>query len=436
MKKISCFITILMLPLVCFSQEKPEIIKKGWNLGILPAVAYDSDLGVYYGIIFNPFDYGDGSVYPNYFQSVYLQISGYSKGSSEHILEYESYSLIPGIKFFTRAKYVGYKAYPFYGYNGNESIYHHEWEDPDDPAYKSRMFYRIERKYLRVSADLQDTIGDSKFQWRAGWAMGYYRTAPVNIEKMNRKLTGDKILPDTATLFDEYNDWGIIKDGEKDGGIVNNFMAGIIYDSRNKLTNPDNGIFTELNFRYMPSFLSKGGYSCFSIGLIHKQYFTIVSRRLIFAYRLWLNATILDDQPFYTRQLLTNFTGNEGYGGSATLRGALMQRIVTNDFLLGTIELRSRLVNFQLIKQNWYIGAVVFTDAGRILKPIKLDLDDVPDEYFLLYFNPSDKSIHQTVGGGLKMAMNENFVLSAEFGVPLSSQDGASGLYLGLNYQF
>ena len=80
-------------------------------------------------------------------------------------LEYESYSLIPGIKFFARAKYVGYKAYPFYGYNGNESIYHHEWEDPDDPAYKTRMFYRIEKKYLRVSADLQDTIGESKFQW-------------------------------------------------------------------------------------------------------------------------------------------------------------------------------------------------------------------------------------------------------------------------------
>ena len=266
--------------------------------------------------------------------------------------------------------------------------------------------------------------------------MGYYKTAPVNIEKMNRKLKGDKILPDTATLFEEYNKWGIITDEEKDGGIINNFMAGLIYDSRNKLTNPGNGIFTELNLRWMPSFMNKGNYSCLSIGLIHKQYFTIVSRRLILAYRFWLNANILDEQPFYSRQLLTDFTGNEGYGGSATLRGALMQRIVTNDFILGTIELRSRLANFQLIKQNWYLGVVLFTDAGRILKTVKPDLNAVPEEFFPLYFNPSDKSIHQTVGGGLKIAMNENFVLSAEFGVPLSNQDGTSGLYLGLNYQF
>ena len=436
MKKILCFTTIMIFPLLCLSQEKPEIIKKGWNLGVLPAIAYDSDLGIYYGIIFNPFDYGDGSIYPNYLQSVYLQISGYSKGSSEHILEYESYNLIPGIKFFTRAKYVGYKAYPFYGYNGNESFYHHEWEDPDDPAYKTRMFYRIEKKYLRVSADLQDTIGNTKFQWHAGWALGYYKIAPVNIEKMNKKLPDDKLLPDVPALFDEYVDWGIIDEAEKDGGIINNFMAGIIYDSRNKLTNPDKGIFTELNLRWMPSFLSTGGYSCFSIGLIHKQYFTLISRRLILAYRLWLNANILNDQPFYTRQLLTNFAGNEGYGGYATLRGALMQRIVPNDFLLGTIELRSRLVNFQLIRQNWYIGAVLFTDAGRILKSVKLDLDNVPDIDFPAYFKPSDKSIHQTLGGGLKIAMNENFVLSAEFGVPFNSQDGTSGLYLGLNYQF
>jgi outer membrane protein assembly factor BamA len=133
---------------------------------------------------------------------------------------------------------------------------------------------------------------------------------------------------------------------------------------------------------------------------------------------------------------LTSFEGFEGYGGNTTIRGALMQRIVPNDFLLGTIELRSRLVNFHLVNQNWYIGAVLFTDAGRILKPVKLFLDNVPDLDFPTYFKPSDKSLHQTVGVGLKIAMNENFVLSAEFGVPFNSQDGTSGLYLGLNYQF
>ncbi len=86
MRKVVCLMVVLMLAVLCFSQEKTDIIKRGWNLGVLPAVAYDSDLGVYYGIIFNPFDYGDGSIYPNYFQSLYLKIAVYSKGSYEHIL--------------------------------------------------------------------------------------------------------------------------------------------------------------------------------------------------------------------------------------------------------------------------------------------------------------------------------------------------------------
>ncbi len=38
--------------------------------------------------------------------------------------------------------------------------------------------------------------------------------------------------------------------------------------------------------------------------------------------------------------------------------------------------------------------------------------------------------------GGLKLAMNENFILSADYGLALNDQDGKSGLYIGLNYLF
>ncbi len=38
---------------------------------------------------------------------------------------------------------------------------------------------------------------------------------------------------------------------------------------------------------------------------------------------------------------------------------------------------------------------------------------------------------------GLKLAMNENFILSADYGLALNDQDGKkSGLYIGLNYLF
>jgi outer membrane protein assembly factor BamA len=410
------------------SKALPDSIKKGWNIGYLPAIAYDSDLGLYYGIIVEPFDYGDGKIYPNYYQKLYFQVSGYSKGSSDHQFEWETYTFIPSMKFDLKLKYQGYKAYPFYGYNGNEAVYSHSWENEDDPAYKTRMFYRLARKHFRLSTDFQDTIGKSKFQWQAGWDLAYFDMGPV-------KDTGK--YPDTLALYEKYINWDLISPEEKDGGITNSFLAGLIYDSRDRLTNPGKGIFTELNIRWMPSFLTSGNYSSLSIGFIHKQYFTLVPRRIIFAYRLWWNSNLFGDPPFYARQILTTFASTEGYGGTNTLRGVLMQRIVTRDFLLATAELRTRVVNFRFIKDNmWYLGAIAFADAGRILKPFSVNTSKVPSDLKPLYFTEPDKSIHATLGAGLKLVMNENFVLSAEYARPFDPQDGISGLYLGLGYQF
>jgi outer membrane protein assembly factor BamA len=429
-------ILFLLFSLNCFAQHKADSIKKGWNPGFLPAIAFDSDLGLFYGIIVNAYDYGDGKIYPNYHQSILFQVAGYSRGSSEHYIEYDSYTLLPSVRFLSRVRYVGNKAYPFYGFNGNQSYYNQAFEDVDSPEYKSRMFYRLDRKLFQVYANVQDTIGNSKFQWHIGWEMGSYKIDTVNITGINKKLKEGDRLPHTPTLYDQYTDWGLIRNSEKNGGLMNSFMVGLLYDSRNKLTNPDKGIYTELSLRWMPSFLNKNHFSGLSLGLIHKQYFTVIKKRLTFAYRLWFEAKLGGDPAYYTDQLLTTFASTEGYGGFNTLRGVLMNRIVTSDFILGNFELRSRLINFRFIKQNWYLGAIAFMDAGRILKPVNVNLNLVNPANQTLYFRGKDRTIHSTLGGGLKLAMNENFVLSAEYAKPFDPQDGLSGLYLGLNYLF
>jgi hypothetical protein len=78
----------------------------------------------------------------------------------------------------------------------------------------------------------------------------------------------------------------------------------------------------------------------------------------------------------------------------------------------------------------------MFMDAGRILSPIEINPSLVPWQVLPDYFTGDDKSIHKSAGGGLKLAMNENFVLSAEYALTFDQQDGRSGLYLGLNYLF
>lgn len=436
MRKVIVSTLFLIFSINCFSQGRADSIKRGWNIGFLPAIAFDSDLGVFYGIIINPFDYGNGSRYPDYMQQILLQVAGYSRGSSEHYIDYDSFTLLPGVRFLSGIRYVGNQAYPFYGFNGNSAIYDHAQEVDGDPAYKSRIFYRQDRRFFQVYANIQDTIGKSRFQWHAGWEMENYDIDTVNITKLNGKLDAEDKLPHIPTLYELYTDWGIIRESEKNGGLMNSFLFGLLYDTRNRLTNPDKGIYTELNIRWMPSFMNKNHFSGLNLGLIHKQYLSVIKKRLTFAYRIWLNVNLGGDQPYYTRQLLTTFTASEGYGGFSTLRGVLMNRIVTSDFLLGNFELRSRLINFRFINQNWYLGAIAFMDAGRIIKPVRIDLNRVPGELISEYFKEADKSIHKSFGCGLKLAMNENFVLSAEYARPSDPQDGISGLYLGLKYLF
>jgi hypothetical protein len=109
---------------------------------------------------------------------------------------------------------------------------------------------------------------------------------------------------------------------------------------------------------------------------------------------------------------------------------------MTGDFILGNFELRSRLFNARLVKQNWYLGVVAFMDAGRILKPVKIDMSNVPPAARNEFFRGTDKTVHKSLGGGLKIVKNENFVFSAEFAKPFDPQDGISGLYIGLDYLF
>ncbi len=83
-------------------------------------------------------------------------------------------------------------------------------------------------------------------------------------------------------------------------------------------------------------------------------------------------------------------------------------------------------------------------DAGAVVQPFRLDavkaVTDDPatadlDERALVYSGRSEK-LHMSAGLGVKLAMNRNFIVSAEWGKPFDRQDGTSGLNLGLNYIF
>ena len=79
MKKLVLAIGFVMTVSAVFSQQK---VKKGLGFGALPAISYDSDLGFQYGALVNLFDYGDGTNFPKYNHSLYLELSTYTKGTT------------------------------------------------------------------------------------------------------------------------------------------------------------------------------------------------------------------------------------------------------------------------------------------------------------------------------------------------------------------
>ena len=421
------------------SIKLPDNAKKGWTFGALPAVSYNSDLGFQYGGIVNFFHYGNGENYPKYNHSLYLEISRYTKGSGINRFFYDSEKWIPNLRITTDISWLTDKALDFYGFNGYEAVYNPEWEDENNPNYKSRVFYRHDRDIFRVMTDFQGSIKNTNVRWLAGFASMNIKTAPVDIEALNKKKDKQDPLPDVPGLYDNYLEWGIIKETGNNGDWINNLKVGIVYDTRDFEANPMKGIWSEVLFFGMP-FDGLTDASFTKISITHRQYFTIKPEKIAIAVRMNYQGTISGKVPFYVQPYIissfTNTSNSDGLGGSRTIRGVLRNRVVGDGIVLTNLEGRWKFWHTKLFKQQVYLGLNAFWDSGRVVKKIAVNTNNVPEEQFNSYFDNNAEQFHHSLGGGLRFVMNENFIVAVDYGVPLDARDGNSGLYVGLNFLF
>ena len=189
---------------------------------------------------------------------------------------------------------------------------------------------------------------------------------------------------------------------------------------------------------------------------------------------------------------------SEGFGSSNTIRGVRENRILAEGLAWANTELRVKLVNFKLFNQYFYLAVNPFFDAGIITKPyrdnilnavtydpaltdpdlytsytdyLKGDLQmsihksgilkgeykqktikqinsDVAtlknfdqvhgSDYDGKIYDPSHvRDIIMSAGGGLKLAMNQNFIISAELAKCFTpGLDAGLWIGIGINYQF
>ena len=412
--------------------------KHGWTFGALPVVSFDSDIGFQYGALINLYKY-DSTRYPKYDHSIYAEWSQTTKGSGIMRLAYDSEHLLKGIRLTADLSYLTEKAINFYGFNGYEVAYHPEWEDDQDPNYVSRLFYRHERKIFHFQLDFQGKLTGKHLLWYAGINLFNFKINPVDVDKLNKGKPDDQLLPDTS-IYTNYVNWGIIAPDEKDGGNANYVSAGLVFDSRDNEPNPMKGIWSEIVLRGAPSFLGNGNYDHLKLSITHRQYFTIIKRHLSFAYRLGYQTTLAGKAPFYAEPLMmfTYYRGAlpQGIGGGKTLRGILRNRIVGKSIFYGNFELRWKFIHTRFLKQNLYIALNAFLDTGRTLGKYDIDKSEVPADQLSNYFDQDTDSFHSSAGGGIRFALNQNFIVAVDYGMALDKRDGTSGLYIGLNYLF
>lgn len=441
MKKSFIILAIITLGSNVFAQtsdtlSKESNTKSGWSFGGVPVIAYDSDRGFKYGGLINLYHYGDGSIYPEYKHSIYLEWSRTTKGSGINQITYDSKYLIPKIRVSGELSYLTENGLDFYGFNGYKSVYNSNFEDDElpDSIYKSRMFYRQDRKLFRARADFSGKIKETNFKWITGLVYYNIKLDTIDIDNLNQGKDEDLLPPVGGGLFGLYKEWGVLPEDQFDGGQTTLLKAGIVYDTRDNEPNPMSGMWSELLLLYSPGFLSDD-YNFAKFALTHRQYFTIVQNRLSFAYRLAYQGKLFGEAPSYMLPVVFNysrFTDYDGLGGLKNVRGILRNRVVGEDFAYGNFELRWKFVNTVVFNQNLYLALSAFTDFGIVTREYKLNLTNAD----LDYFSDEKEGIHQSVGGGLRVALNENFIVAADYGVALDEDDGDKGLYIGLNWLF
>lgn len=413
--------------------ENKEIIKDGWNFGPLPVVGFDSDLGFQYGVCLDIFNFGDGSLYPSYDYKMNLEASTFTGGSSLLRFYGDFKTLIPDGKLFVDCTYFTAKKYDFYGYNGYASPFFVDGIGLEEGV--TSALNMMSRNQFRFVASVQQKLAGNLY-WTLG--LGYY-----NIKTGGVKLDEYK---DQTTLYHLYRQVGLIREDEAEGGNVLQFKAGLVYDTRDHDSDPTRGVNIEATLVGAPDIIDRKGYSNVGLTFVGSHYVPVWKDKLTFAYRLGMQANIAGEVPFYfINNLNTMFfrkVYTEGLGGNASVRGINRNGVVGNGMAWLNTELRWRFANFRFINQNFYLALNPFFDMGKVIQSYRLDEQKIAfgalkGEEVNPFYSGDKEGLHTTLGCGLKVVMNRNFVVSVEMAKALDKRDGEKMWNnIGFNYLF
>ena len=430
------------------ADTKKQTVKKGWNFAPFPSVGYNSDTGFQIGALCEIFDYGDGSTYPGYRHKFNVDLSWTTKDQVKLHFFYDSKYLIPKVRLTAAATYILAQMYPFMGFNGAASPYFQDLASGKKQMNRVAM-YNVKRQMMRVMADFQGNITDNKFRWAAGISYWWYDIEDITLKKKgapaydttpNNYLTAQGI--NSASLWQLYQHAGLIRANEANGGHHIELKAGLVYDSREHEADPTRGIWAELYAYGSPDILNgrgKDGYHYLKLAAHFRQYVPLWKDKIVFAYHLAYQGKLAGNAPYYTLQNINTLylrqIISDGLGSINTVRGVPYNSVIGDGYAWANFEMRFKIVSFRFIKQNFYLATNPFFDMGACVQAYRLDEmkqiretgatlggEKLTDAELNLIYTGEPRKLHMSAGVGLKLAMNRNFILSAEVAVPLNTK--------------
>ena len=404
-----------------------EATKSGWSIGLMPAFSYNNDMGFLVGALAQVFDYGDGTVYPNYRHKFMANLNIYSRGAKQVSLDYDSKFLIPGKRVTASLSYMDNPLYGFYGFNGAVSPYYADLDlRKSADGTEGIAFYANHQRQLSAKLDLKGRLADH-LTWIGGGVYSWQRFSD----------TAFRVYDGTESLFHQYVATGLIPAADTWGHRME-LKGGLVYDTRDFEANPERGIFATVTASGGMS-VSEGVRTSLVFSADFRHYVPIFPSRLTLAYQLAYKGLAAGSLPFYA---LPSFA----------MRGSFGNRILGTGVAWASADLRLCAARFRAVKQDFELGLVAFADAGAAVQPYKLaeqsalgaasivkTLDGAGiGPYASIYDSTiaAKERLHSSMGGGFWFSMDKNFLVAVELGRPSNPQDGTMGIYINMGFSF
>lgn len=410
---------------------KPDRIE----VGALPAISYDSDLGLGFGLIASVARFAPK--FTPYRWRLELLLSANAKrapGKGVEVPFHDDYLNMdfPGLagdrlRITARVGFRKFANTGYYGF-GNGSVAEEPWigidPETDLMAYQAaRRYHRYDRIYPHLLFNARIKLWD--------------RSTPEQRRRIEALVgvNGDYnlIRPYPGSKLEE--DIALAKEDTPDGRTLAHLLqgtdphlrltlnAGALFDTRDHEYTPTKGTFTELSVRAAPGV--QLGLRYVGVTLNSAWYKSLVGDYLSLAFR-GVADVIAGDAPFYELARFGALMPRDGPGGGWSLRGVPRQRYAGKIKLIQNFEVRSLFWRFSIRKSRFAVGAVAFLDAARIWadwRRTEIGGQGVDGGTFKV-----------GTGAGLRVRWGETFLV--RFDGAYSPTDKTSGFYVDVGHVF